>query len=332
MEYGLRRYEATQRLWWFVFFIVCLGAAYPATGLYFDSHPRVSFPDLKVQVDSFKTAGYWFQLRWLGMEPFGFQTLYLIWAGFLFLCGRVLWLPVQYAGKFIVGGIFDSVPAGASTGKLSVEGGASRQERPLPARLLAGRVEKISLKFLLHPVLRLRLMLAGSQGVLSSEELLEKERRIVDADWHILHGSWAPFRWLIGFIPLMGLVQAVWLFYKYLIPSCAGQKDLQDIISAVFSGLLPLAPSVTVFIVFKLASSLLSKVENLYLAGLDAFFYDRLLSRVSYRNGDTVVVLDALQKGFQEMYSSLKRIERYLQLEAGGASRGEAADERKAKL
>src|SRR5208283_1410544 len=62
-----------------------------------------------------------------------------------------------------------------------------------------------------HPFIRLRLILSSFQRYVSSEDLFEKERRIVEADWQILNGSWGPFRCLLWIVPILGLAQTALL-------------------------------------------------------------------------------------------------------------------------
>ena len=88
MEYGLRRYEATQRLLWFVFFLVCLAIAYLMAPSQLPA-PQAGMPTFRpVQPEVLKSLSFWFSLRWVGMEPFGWLALLMVWALSLFLVGR----------------------------------------------------------------------------------------------------------------------------------------------------------------------------------------------------------------------------------------------------
>jgi hypothetical protein len=53
-----------------------------------------------------------------------------------------------------------------------------------------------------------------------------------------------------------------------------------------------------------------SRLENLYLANLDALLYDRLLSTMPIRSSDTILILEALQKHFREVNQMIERLER----------------------
>jgi hypothetical protein len=51
------------------------------------------------------------------------------------------------------------------------------------------------------------------------------------------------------------------------------------------------------------------RVENLYLANLDASLYDQMLSELPIRSSDTLLILQSLQKHFRELQVTLKRLE-----------------------
>ncbi len=141
MSYGLRRYVAIHRLWWFVFFILCLLFAWHSQS--FTHAPRKN-PEL---IDLRKTD-FWTGLQGIGMtspnpersrarqdqaarpqpgkstgpgmkkqspEPSNGQDdfqdnlelvsgllLFLIRAGIIFLELRLIWLVVQYAGRYLL--------------------------------------------------------------------------------------------------------------------------------------------------------------------------------------------------------------------------------------
>jgi len=50
-------------------------------------------------------------------------------------------------------------------------------------------------------------------------------------------------------------------------------------------------------------------VESLYLANLDASFYDQMLSELPIRSSDTLLILQSLQRHFRELQVALKRLE-----------------------
>ena len=55
MEYGLRRYEAVQRLRWFLFFLVCLALAYSMAGSYDISPPARFLAASSLKVNDLKS-------------------------------------------------------------------------------------------------------------------------------------------------------------------------------------------------------------------------------------------------------------------------------------
>jgi hypothetical protein len=311
MEYGLRRYEATQRLLWFLLFLFCLCFAYPLSGDgqssqdFFSSQPHSFQPELM------KNLSFWTDLQGIRVEPFGKFMIYVVWVIVLFLGSRALWLIIQHVGKILIKNILaDNVTKTAIRSKTGVGSLASNPERLFPAEFLLRKVSPLPLQLVFHPYQRMRMMLNHPQGSFSSEELSEKERRIVETDWQILWGSWTPFRWLLWCLPLLGMMEAVWLFYQQLQPALQGQKDIQDVLGRVFIGALPLAQAVVLTIGFSLAAGLLKRMENLYLSNVDALFYDQFLSRLPFQSSDTIILLDAMQKQFQELHRMLKRVER----------------------
>ena len=183
-------------------------------------------------------------------------------------------------------------------------------ERLYPTELLIREVARFPLRFLFHPYQRLRLLLANPQGALASEDLSEKERRIVEADWHVISGSWAPFGWLMWFLPLTALVQAFYLFSQQLQPAIAGQKELQDVFGFVIASLLPVIQVVAITIAFRISSALLKRFEEFYLSNVDALLYDQFLSRLPFQSSDTVILLEAMERHYQELQSAMRRVER----------------------
>jgi len=190
MEYGLRRYEATQRLLWFLFFLFCLCFAYPLSGGSVSSQTGLSTPSPAFQPEVMKNFSFWTQLQGIGVEPFGKFMIYVVWVAILFLAGRALWLIVQYVGKFLIKNILAAnVKKAAGRPKPGLNDLASNPERLFPAELLLRKVSPLPLQLIFHPYQRLRMMLNHPQGSFSSEELSEKERRIVETDWQILWSS-----------------------------------------------------------------------------------------------------------------------------------------------
>jgi hypothetical protein len=173
-------------------------------------------------------------------------------------------------------------------------------------------------------------MLTGFQKNVSSEELFEKERRVVEADWRILYGSWGPYRCLFWVLPILGLTQTALLLVAQFNVASSGfallpqkealeaakpmvsftvQKEIFDTIKPTLNLLLPLIQAAGMAVFFQLASTLLRYFEELYLSNLDSFIYDRLLSKLPIRSHDTVLILETLQQQFQDLQAALKSLE-----------------------
>lgn len=353
MEYGLRRYEAVQRLLWLLFLILCLTAAYVTQNP--GKYPAPPNP----QVKDIKKLGFWTGLHGImmpapvpdvprekllgegGRQPGkgeskpGFMEknapdaspgelslaqqdprmlsrimLFLVRIGLIFLFGRLIWLVVQYLGKLALTAIMSDSIKGPGPLKADYHSAPLYPESFFPRQLLLDKMRRVPLWFLFHPFMRLHLMLSGFQKSVSSEELGEKERRIVETDWQILYNSWGPFRWLLWGIPLLGLVQSGWFFLLQVQDASISQKELLDTIQMLPNSILPLAQTLGIVIFFKLASGLLRRMEDLYLSNLDSMLYDRLLSRLPFQSSDTVIILQTLQRQFQDLHAALKRLER----------------------
>ena len=369
MSYGLRRYETLHRLWWFVFFFLCLFLA-----RYSDSFTHV--PRQGPQLRDIGKAAFWTGLQGIGMtspspersrvkqdqpdkgakpqtgkstgpdqkkqasEPSAGQDdsrdnielvsrmlLFIIRAGIIFLELRLLWLVVQYAGRYLLQ-MFMSESEGS--GSFNPEVAGTRPQSPLSAQVLVAKITRSPLSFVLHPFIRLRLMLTGFQKNVSSEELFEKERRVVEADWRILYGSWGPYRCLFWVLPILGLTQTALLLVAQFNVASSGfallpqkealeaakpmvsftvQKEIFDTIKPTLNLLLPLIQAAGMAVFFQLASTLLRYFEELYLSNLDSFIYDRLLSKLPIRSHDTVLILETLQQQFRDLQAALKSLE-----------------------
>jgi hypothetical protein len=314
MEYGLRRYEAIQRLLWFLFFFICLGVAYlaiPSPSL--APSKALSMPH-SFQPEVLKSFDFWFNLRWIRVEPLGRLMIYLVWVALLFLCGRLLGLTVQYGGKYYVSSLLATNigrpdQAERRSGLSSLP---AKSEVTLPVLILLKKTDNILLQILFHPLRRLRVLLNDPQRTCSGEGLAEKERRLSETDWEILWSSWTPFRWLLRLLPVVGVVQTVWLLHLHLQPSLFGQKDLQEVFGLAFNALFPLIQAIFLTVVFSLSSGLLKRLESLYLSGVDAMFYDRFLTKMPFQSTDTPILIEMLQSSFQELQARLSRIEQIL--------------------
>jgi hypothetical protein len=311
MEYGLRRYEATQRLLWFLFFLACLGIAYLIAPASSPASPQTSPVPLVFQPDVFKSFSFWFDLRWLRVQPFGKVMIYLVWVAYLFLGGRLLGLAVQYAGKLYVRNLLGANIKRPEENR-SPTAQAAHSAKPdanLPVLLLLKKTDSIVLQTVFHPLRRLRVLLTNPQRTFSAEGLSEKERRLAEMDWEILWSSWTPFRWLVRLLLLVGLVQTVWLLYLQLQPALSGQKDVQELLGLVLNTLLPLIQMIFLAVVFSLASGLLKRLDGFYLSGVDTLFYDRFLTRLPFQSSDTPILLEVLHKNFQELQGAFRRLE-----------------------
>jgi hypothetical protein len=357
MSYGLRRYETIHRLWWFVFFILCLFLArYSQIFTYVPRH-GAELKDLKktefwtglqgIRMTSpgpeRSTAGQDRPGRSAGKPASGpsaaqddFQDnielvsstlLFLIRAGIIFLELRLIWLLVQFAGRYLL-----QILMSEESGPKSIQRGPGRgrQESLFTMQALVEKIGRSPLSYFLHPFIRLKLMLSGVQKNVTAENLFEKERRVVEADWNILYGSWGPYRVLFWILPVLGLAQTVLLLTAQfnlsapavaLVPQkeafdavkpmfgLAPQKEILDAIRPTLNLLLPLIQAAGAAIVFQLASTLLRYFEELYLFNLDSFIYDRLLSRLPLRSSDTILILESLQGQFKDLHAALKRLE-----------------------
>jgi hypothetical protein len=369
MSYGLRRYETLHRLWWFVFFLLCLFLARYSNS--FTHVPRQG-PELK----DLGKAYFWIGLQGIGMtspsperssakqdqpnkgarqqtgkstnpdkskqptEPSAGQDdsrdnialvsrmlLFVIRAGIIFLELRLIWLVIQYAGRYL---LQMSMSEAEDHGPLDPALVKTRPESLFASLLLAAKIWRNPLSFVLHPFIRLRLMLSSFQKNGSSEELFEKERRVVEADYRILYGSWGPYRCLFWVLPILGLAQtALLIIAQFNVGSSAlallpqkeileaakpmvgftAQKEILDTIKPTLNLLLPLIQAIGMAVFFQLAATLLRYFEELYLSNLDSFIYDRLLSRLPLRSKDTALILDTLQQQFQDLNAALKRLE-----------------------
>lgn len=353
MEYGLRRYEAIQRLWWFLFIIVALAAANFSSS--FSLTARTS-PQLK----DLRSLDFWTGLHGIRMAPppvdapgkdkagslnsapkpetkkpgaTGVKTpalssqadvedtqkdvqllsrllVYLIRAGLIFLQLKLIWLIVQYIARYVL----QALMAGNVEGRAPLKSEAARTNPALlfPRQALLNRIRRVPLNFLLHPFLRLRMMLSGFQDNVSSEELFEKERRIVESDWQILYSSWGPFRWLFWMLPVLGLAQTAGLLFFQFHAASVSQREILDTVQSMPTALLPLIQAAGIVILYKVAAALLRRIEDLYLSNLDAFMYDRLLSRLPLQSKDTVLVLQTLQREFADLRAALTKLEEKL--------------------
>ncbi len=255
------------------------------------------------------------------------MLVFIIRAGIIFLELRLLWLVVQYAGRYLLQ-LFMS--ESEEHGPHNTESAGTRPESLFSVQVLAAKIGRSPLSLILHPFIRLRLMLSGFQKNVSSEELFEKERRVVESDWRILDGSWGPYRCLFWVLPLLGLAQTALLLIAQFNVASSGfafvpqkealeavkpfanltaQKEILEAVKPTLNLLLPLIQAAGMAVFFQLAATLLRYFEELYLSNLDSFIYDRLLSRLPFRSNDTILILETLQQQFRELQATLKSLE-----------------------
>lgn len=313
MEYGLRHYEAVQRLFWFVFFLVCVAIAHPVAKSYIAGIAVLPPPAAGVHFDPLKNTAFWFQLEWLRKESLlGFVIAYLGWAAVLFLAGRVVWLLVQVVGELLVKRILTAtVKSQPIRVKSTFSNSPANWERLFPAETLLRKVNRLPLSLIFHPFQRLRLMVGNPANPLSSQDLIERERRIVEADWQVFSGSWAPYRWLLWPLPVLALLQAVWLLYIQLQPALAGQRELlAETFHSLIGNVVPVAQVSALAIALHLSGGLIRRIEELYLSNVDDLLYDHFLSRLPFQSSDTVVLLEALKHHFLELQQLIRKLDR----------------------
>ena len=367
MFHGLRQYETLHRLWWFVFFFLCLAFAGYSLG---STQAERQAPELK----DIGKIGFWTGLQGIRMTSLGLEytrgkedqpdkgarlqtgksanpdkskspldasswqndyrgniglvsrvLLFIIRSAMIFLGLRLLWLLIQYGGRCLLQLLISDSEQSAAHNREQARTG---QESAFPLHVLADRIGSSPLSFVLHPFIRLRLMLPGSQRYYSSEELFEKERRVVEADWRILYGSWGPYRSVFWILPVLGLAQTVLLLIAQFGTSSSGlailpqkealdaaksmagmQKEILDTIKPTFNLVLPLIQAAGMALFFQLAATLLRYFEDLYLSNLDALIYDRVLSKLPLRSKDTILILETLRQQLKDLNAAVRRLE-----------------------
>lgn len=317
MEYGLRQYEARQRLLWFLFLLFCALIAFPARRIYLagvDRAPVVASPLM-----AFKSMAFWHQQYWVRESAAGEWLAYLVWLAVAFGMGRLLWVSLQFVGKFLLGRVLRHVtrgrrePVGKAAGGRGQAAAEAARQRPASLLYLARDLGENPLRFLFHAYRRAMYTVTHAQGVLVAQDLLDRQNRLSEIDWQVLNATWSPYRWLVRALPLLAVCQALWLLYVRLEPFLAGQKDLTELAGALLPTVLPVAQVVVVMVGLTLAYGLASRLEGLYLANLDALFYDRMLSSLPVRSSDTLLILESLEKHCGEIRSGLERLEKLLQ-------------------
>ncbi len=311
MEYGLRHYEAVQRLLWFSLFLLCLVLAYPTAKSYQAKFASITPVVTTQQADSYKSPDFWKQMHWLSTKSLvNFAILYLISTEILFLAARFIWLFIQFIGTFIVKHLLTTTLSSTSIkSRMSVVSSPAAFEKLFPSDELYRKANRLPFSLILHPFQRLRLMFRNPQSALPAEQLVEKERRVSDADWQILSASWAPFRWVLWPLPFLALFQSSWMFYGRLQPLINSQQDFQAYILPLTGCFVPLVQIVVLTLLLNIGAGLLKRIDSVYLATVDGLLYDQFLSRLPLRSGDTLILLEAMQRHFQELRVLLRRLE-----------------------
>ncbi len=314
MEYSLRRYEAFQGLTMLLFLLVCLMAAYPMHSIYLLSHDA---PVAAGEATSYQSFDFWMQPHWMQQGPLGSIIVYLGWFGTLFVIGRFFWVVLQYVGKHMAANILTEAGGNTSShSPPSLDALISKPERLFRADLVRRNADRFPHCYIFHPFQRLLLMLPAKPGAASSEDMLDKERRMVEMDWQFLHSSWFPFRWLLWLLPLLAFIQSGALLYGRIQPiltegmSKGGGDGLDAVnLPLIFLCFTPLMQVALLSAFLSFGSAVQKRLESLYLSGVDALFYDKLLSRLPFQSSDTPILLAAMRQFFKEINERLDHIE-----------------------
>ena len=314
MHYDLRQYEARQRFLWFVFFLACLLLAIPAKALYL--RDITSLPVLPGTTPAMKSMDFWYQQQWVHDGALGGALTYLIWTIVLFWAGRFFWLMLQYFGRFTLARALRNMERGLKQHRarshLFKPASTAQHKLPESLRRFTDSLKQNPLRFLFHSYQRALFTLSPPHGLLMVEDLLDRQQRLADIDWQVFNGSWVPFRWVLRLVPVLAISQTFRLLYLQIQPVLGGQKDLPELANALLPALLPFLQVACIALILALGYAFTSRIENLYLAGLDTLFYDRLFSSVPIRSSDTLLMLDSMHQQFQELKEAVARLERSL--------------------
>jgi hypothetical protein len=113
----------------------------------------------------------------------------------------------------------------------------------------------------------------------------------------------------LGLLPILAALQSFWLVYSETQLFLGKQSELEQFANAFWPAMLPVVQLTVLAVFLGLASAFMSRVESLYLANLDASFYDQMLSELPIRSSDTMLILQSLKKHFRELQVALKRLE-----------------------
>jgi hypothetical protein len=318
MDHGLSQYEARERLIWFLFLLLCLLLALPALWIHLAGAPRA--PVIPTTSEALKSYAFWSQRHWIYIGPLGKVLAYLAWVAVLFISLRFLWLIAQFIGKRSLIGLLADLTSSLKSRQAAKSSDSTGEVQKKPYAGYAQMLSRLNIpsRFLLHAFRRARFTLLSSPGMLFTEGLLERQKRLSDVDRQIFRSSWAAFRWILRLLPILAVLQSFWLIYPETQLFLGKQSEFEQFANAFWPAILPVVQLTVLAVFLGLASALISRVESLYLANLDASFYDRMLSELPIRSSDTLLILESLQKNFRELQNSFKRLELELKNKKSG--------------
>jgi len=309
MDHGLTQYEARERLLWFLFLLVCLLMAFPAVWIHLAGVPRT--PVIATTSEALKSCAYWSQRHWMHVGPLGKAMAYLSWVAILFILARFFWLMAQFIGKsFLLRSLRELMSSLKSrqTAK-SWDSTTEVQKKAYTGfALLVSRLNH-PLRFLLHAFRRAQYTLSAAPGMPFTDGLRDRQQRLSAVDRQIFKSSWTAFRWILRLLPILAVLQSFWLIYSETQLFLGKESELEQFANAFWPAMLPLVQLTALAVFLGLAFAFLHRLENLYLANLDASLYDQMLSELPIRSSDTLLILESLQKHFRELQAALNRLE-----------------------
>ncbi len=313
MDHGLSQYEARERLLWFLFLLVCFLMALPAVWLHLSGVPPT--PAIAATPEALKSYAYWLQRHWMHVGPLGKVLAYLAWVAILFIVIRFFWLIAQFIGKDSllrsVREMMSSLKSRQATRPW--DSTTDVQKKPYAGFALMASRLKHPLSSLLHAFRRAQYMFLPGPQMPFTEGLMERQQRLSEMDRQLFKSSWSAFRWILRLLLLLATLQSFWLIYAETRLFLGKQSELEQFVNAFWPAMLPLVQIAALVAFLMLAHAFLNRVENLYLANLDASLYDQVLSELPIRSSDTLLILESLQKHFRELQVVLKRLENDLQ-------------------
>jgi len=313
MDHGLSQYEARERLLWFLFLLVCLLMALPAVWLHLSGVPRT--PAIATTPETLKSYAYWLQRHWMHVGPLGKVLAYLAWVAVLFLLTRFFWLIAQFIGKSSLLRSLDEVVSGLKNRQAAKPWNFSTEVQKKPFAGFTYLIANLNrpLRFVLHAFRRAQCLLLPGPQMPFTDGLMDRQQRLSEMDRQLFKSSWSAFRWILRLLLLLATLQSFWLIYAETRLFLGKQSELEQFVNAFWPAMLPLVQIAALVAFLMLAHAFLNRVENLYLANLDASLYDQVLSELPIRSSDTLLILESLQKHFRELQVVLKRLENDLQ-------------------